>query len=107
MRYDKRLQIRLDSNLQRQAEAVYEQLGMDLASAIRLFLQQSVVQGGLPFGMMSPAAFEAKLRKNTDRSLLISEARTKEVARTAATCRRGSFEFATLTPMGEVNEEKN
>ncbi|MBQ6438471.1 type II toxin-antitoxin system RelB/DinJ family antitoxin, partial [bacterium] len=43
MKYDRRLQIRLDSNLHQQANDLYEKMGMDLATAIRLFLQQSVV----------------------------------------------------------------
>lgn len=43
------LQIRIDDELKAQATAVYDQLGLDLSSAIRMFLKKSVVVNGIPF----------------------------------------------------------
>lgn len=43
------LQIRLDDELKKQATAVYKELGMDLSTAIRMFLKKSIVVGGIPF----------------------------------------------------------
>ncbi|MCR5457172.1 MAG: type II toxin-antitoxin system RelB/DinJ family antitoxin [Clostridiales bacterium] len=43
------LQIRIDEELKNQAAAVYSELGMDLSTAIRMFLKKSVVSGGIPF----------------------------------------------------------
>jgi len=45
------LQIRIDDNLKKQASAVYESLGMDLSTAVRIFLMKSVSQNGLPFDL--------------------------------------------------------
>lgn len=43
------LQIRIDDELKAQATVVYDQLGLDLSSAIRMFLKKSVVVNGIPF----------------------------------------------------------
>lgn len=43
------LQLRLDSELKKQAEQLFEDMGLDMSSAIKLFLKQSVLKDGLPF----------------------------------------------------------
>ena len=43
------LQIRLDDELKNQAIAIYNELGIDLSTAIRMFLKKSVSTGGIPF----------------------------------------------------------
>ena len=43
------LQIRLDEELKNQAIAIYNELGIDLSTAIRMFLKKSVSTGGIPF----------------------------------------------------------
>ena len=43
------LQIRLDDNLKERAQAVMQEMGLDLSSAVRLFLAQTVKENGLPF----------------------------------------------------------
>lgn len=43
------LQVRMDETLKRQAAAIYEQLGLDLPSAVRMFLRRSVAERGIPF----------------------------------------------------------
>lgn len=43
------LQVRVDEELKNQAGAVYSELGMDLSTAIRMFLKRSVLVGGIPF----------------------------------------------------------
>lgn len=43
------LQIRIDSELRREAEALFSGAGLDLSSAVRLFLRQSVIRRRLPF----------------------------------------------------------
>lgn len=45
------LQVRVDENLRTQAAAIYEDLGIDLQTAVRIFLKRSVREKGLPFGM--------------------------------------------------------
>ena len=46
------IQFRVDDELKLQASLVYEKLGMDLSTAIRIFLKRSVVANGIPFSMV-------------------------------------------------------
>ncbi len=43
------LQIRVDEELKNQANAIYNELGIDLSTAVRMFLKKSVLEGGIPF----------------------------------------------------------
>ena len=43
------INIRVDSELKRKAEAVYAELGMNLSTAMNVFLRSSVRYGGIPF----------------------------------------------------------
>lgn len=46
------VQLRVDDELKAQASSVYEKLGLDLSSAIRMFLKRSVMVNGIPFSMI-------------------------------------------------------
>ena len=46
------VQLRIDDELKLQAVSVYEKLGIDLSSAIRMFLKRSVMVNGIPFSMI-------------------------------------------------------
>ncbi len=48
------MQVRVDDELRTQAAAVYEELGLDLPTAIRMFLKRSVMVNGVPFSMTLP-----------------------------------------------------
>ena len=48
------MQVRIDDELKAQAAAVYDELGLDLPTAIRMFLKRSVMVGGVPFSMTLP-----------------------------------------------------
>lgn len=48
------VQVRVDDELRAQAAAVYDELGIDLPTAIRMFLKRSVVVNGVPFAMTLP-----------------------------------------------------
>lgn len=43
------LQVRVDDELKKQANAIFEELGMDLSTAVRMFLKKSVSVKGIPF----------------------------------------------------------
>ncbi len=47
------VQARINSELKQEAEAVFSAIGLSTAEAIRLFLQQTVNRGGLPFQPMA------------------------------------------------------
>lgn len=41
--------IRMDSDIKKQCETLYNELGMNLTTAINVFLRQSLRAGGFPF----------------------------------------------------------
>lgn len=41
--------VRLDNDLKKQSEAIYGELGINLTTAINVFLRKSLVVGGFPF----------------------------------------------------------
>lgn len=41
--------VRMDSDIKRQCESLYNELGMNLTTAINVFLRQSLRVGGFPF----------------------------------------------------------
>lgn len=43
------ISIRMDSNLKAAAEALYEELGMNLSTAFNIFVRQSLRERGIPF----------------------------------------------------------
>ena len=43
------LQIRIDDNLKEQAIALFDRLGLDLPTAVRIFLKRAVLENGVPF----------------------------------------------------------
>ena len=70
------VQFEVDDDLKMKATLVYEKLGIDLPTALKMFMQRSVLENGIPFTMVlskepydSSKALEA-LRKMRD----ISEA---------------------------------
>ncbi len=47
-------QIRIDSDIKQQATALFHDLGLDMSSAVNLFLHQCVLRGGIPFSIEMP-----------------------------------------------------
>ena len=47
-------QIRIDSNVKQQATELFTSLGMDMSSAVNIFLRQCILRGGLPFSVELP-----------------------------------------------------
>ena len=41
--------VRMDSDIKKQCEALYNELGLNLTTAINVFLRQSLRAGGFPF----------------------------------------------------------
>ena len=59
------LNIRIDKNLKEIAEAVFEEMGMDLTMAITVFLRQTLRQGKIPFEIYTNPSYN-----ETDMELL-------------------------------------
>lgn len=49
MSMDSTVQIRINSELKTQVEALYRSMGTSFAEAVRIFAQQSILEGGMPF----------------------------------------------------------
>lgn len=45
------LQIRIDDNLKKQADTLFSSLGLDTSTAIRIFLNASIENAGIPFSV--------------------------------------------------------
>ncbi len=54
------VQVRVDDNLRAQAQAVANSMGMDLASAVRIFLTHMVRENGLPFRPVGDPFYSAQ-----------------------------------------------
>ena len=50
------VQVRVDDELKKQATTIYDSLGIDLSTAVRMFLKRSVMVNGVPFDMTLPRA---------------------------------------------------
>lgn len=61
------LNVRINKNTKQQAQKIVEKLGLDLSSAIKLFLNRVIITKSIPFEIRTEngytPAFEAKLLK--------------------------------------------
>lgn len=57
------LQIRINDSLKEQATSVLKEMGLDLSSAIRMFLAQVVTENGFPFKPTNESANSTKNRE--------------------------------------------
>lgn len=49
------IQVRIDNDLKTKANQIFADLGLDISSAIRMFLKRSVLENGIPFSMVLPS----------------------------------------------------
>ena len=47
-------QVRIDADVKKEAAALSKDLGLDMSTAVNLFLHQCVLRGGIPFSMRNP-----------------------------------------------------
>ena len=67
------VQIRVDEDLKAQAAKIYENLGIDISTAIRIFLKRSVMVGGIPFSMTLYPHDEYKAKNGYQALVSLSE----------------------------------
>ena len=67
------LQVRVDDELKKQATEIFNELGIDLSTAVRMFLKKAVLEKGLPFdakidagGLRMLAALEEMQKKSKE-----------------------------------------
>ena len=59
-------QIRIDKNVKEQATALFANLGLDMSSAVNMFLRQCILRGGLPFAVEMPQYNQETLNAMTE-----------------------------------------
>lgn len=66
------LQIRIDDMLKKQADTLFSSLGLDTPTAIRIFLNASIENAGIPFSVkhtavpasLQEAIYDSRLQRN-------------------------------------------
>ena len=48
------LQVRVEDSLKEDAARIFEELGIDTSTAVRMFLKRAVMENGIPFSMTLP-----------------------------------------------------
>ncbi len=48
------LQVRVDDTLKEEAARIFDNLGIDTSTAVRMFLKRTVMENGIPFRMTLP-----------------------------------------------------
>ena len=104
LRNDVRVTIRVDKDLKTQAEGLFERLGMNMSTALNVFLRKAVDENAIPFvisaksneygngysSMDITSAFEAAVRNEVAEK----QRRGYPVARYDAASKRAFLEFA-------------
>ncbi|MEI7741417.1 MAG: type II toxin-antitoxin system RelB/DinJ family antitoxin [bacterium] len=81
------IQIRIDEKTKKQSQKVFEALGLDMSSGVKLYLQRVIKQKGIPFRVVTEngltieqeerilkASEEAKRGINVTKSMTVKEA---------------------------------
>jgi DNA-damage-inducible protein J len=81
------IQLRVDDNTKKSAKKVLDKLGVDMSSAIKVYLKQIVITQGIPFRLVTENGFtpeeereilkasrEAKIGKNITKAMSTKEA---------------------------------
>ncbi len=73
------VQIRVDEDLKNEATSIFEQLGLDLPTAFRIFLKKSVEERGIPFSMKVNSEKEALKQANNILKMANKEAKKNKI----------------------------
>jgi DNA-damage-inducible protein J len=66
------VQVRVDDDTKEQADELFTELGMDTATAVRLFLVQAIQVGGLPFKVLRQRPYNAVTEAAIDEASAIA-----------------------------------
>ena len=73
------VQIRVDEDLKNEATSIFEQLGLDLPTAFRIFLKKSVEERGIPFSMRVNSEKKALNQANNILKMANKEAKKNKI----------------------------
>ena len=66
-------QVRIDADVKKAAVNLFDTLGLDMSSAVNLFLHQCVLRGGLPFAIEMPQYSQTTLAAMAEAKLISSD----------------------------------
>ncbi len=67
------INIRTDADVKEKCESLYESLGMNMSTAINIFLRQSLRVNGLPFDVVAETPNETTLKAFREGDVLLSD----------------------------------
>ncbi|MCL2878330.1 MAG: type II toxin-antitoxin system RelB/DinJ family antitoxin [Acidobacteria bacterium] len=67
-----RISIRMDEGLRKEADSILNELGLNMSSAVNIFMKQLVRQGGLPFTPMLETNQTVKNKQQESLNSLLS-----------------------------------
>lgn len=70
-------QVRIDADIKTAATELFSSLGMDMSSAVNMFLHQCVLRGGLPFAVEMPRYSQRTLDAMAEARRISSDATIK------------------------------
>lgn len=62
------MNIRMDSEIKKQAQELFAQFGLDMTTAINMFLRQSIRQRGIPFSLQLDPFYSAANQERLQRA---------------------------------------
>lgn len=71
------VQIRVDDDVKHDADALFQSLGMDTATAVRMFLIQALQTGGLPFSVTRQPRYNGVTEAAMDEATAMAEGKTE------------------------------
>ena len=73
-------QVRINETLKKQSVELFSQLGIDMSSAVNMFLKQCVMRGGLPFDVAVPGYKQEVLEAMEEAKSLSRDPKAKRYA---------------------------
>lgn len=72
------LNIRTDTQVKKDAENIYKQLGMNMSTAVNIFLRQSIRSNGIPFDVSLDIPSKETLKAMEETEALINDKNAKK-----------------------------
>lgn len=79
-RTDSTLTIRMNRNIKEEAQVLFSELGMDISTAINVFLRQALRTRGFPFEIKTDEPNETTLKAFEEGEKLLADPNTKRYA---------------------------
>ena len=70
-------QVRIDANVKKAANELFANLGLDMSSAVNLFLHQCILHGGLPFAVEMPQYAQKTIDAMAEAKRMVADSSAK------------------------------